>query len=929
MGLDHRACSRRTDAASGYVLEAQTLKRLIGWRQQQERTSMRPASRQPLYAQRGGEKRGGALLAGLFQYQEHAHEFASEAQMREQVISLSAGAAPRGLMAATTGEAEIDRRNVVVARAAKVYPPATDEQRIEASAREIPFHVLPEWREADAEKFAAVAENMNLVVGRHLREERLRVERIVPGFETKKLARQEAQQKAIIFDRPQYHFRMRGEMRGRAIIGRHHRVNMGDRKRHHILRGNDHDLVRIPREAFDQSGRDRFTDNTGVGHEDRTLAGRKHVSQTGEAAVRPGDIGRHQQNERALPARVLGGGAPDLMLQTEDVSRLRRRKQLERDRHNRAQPLEHAIAGHFQGVLRRGVNQIFAIDAFCQRRKIPWCKHSRQIRVQESISVPIAPQHCDEYAAASSARCDWIARHKRSPRETAPIYLRQRPVIEYARHVFERRSNIKLLISATNTEAFSVAAAQVEAWLGAHRGSIDAAARAIDASLADAALGRMMLHRRRAIVASVISEFFARVGSRFRPYLEGRVLSAPSDPAPDLAAARAAGEIVNNICGTPPPLLFERALLAGADGRPGDAQADLEEVLAAFPGFLAAALEVARLALAAGEPLGALRALLCLERELVSTRDGAALLADALRAVGVHEAASRYDLAALASSDHSNSQGNVCAPIDVIGNIASNNRMAPAFRVATRPDGRVLYNDRGIYYLASPLVDGSLALRNSVHSLPIQLSNAENTSSLTELSEALKARLLLFLHLYVLEVQGLQGLLRAAIAARRQLSEMRARVYHLAGNYALRRTVVYRLYKRLPRAVRHFANKYFISWMRHMFAKRLSRPYEILNRDWHSGTVRERAQAGLIRIFQLRPAPLETAVTNPEEVGWENPQDLEPWLAEVTYSDSAESSAVVDSLPLRVVEELPLSAQEVLRHLANELNPDRQSSVVS
>ena len=70
-----------------------------------------------------------------------------------------------------------------------------------------------------------------------------------------------------------------------------------------------------------------------------------------------------------------------------------------------------------------------------------------------------------------------------------------------------------------------MATAQVEAWVGAHRGSIVEAARVIDASLADAALGRMMLHRRRAVVASVISEFFARSRAPVRS-LFGRPCSA-------------------------------------------------------------------------------------------------------------------------------------------------------------------------------------------------------------------------------------------------------------------------------------------------------------------------------------------------------------------------------------------------------------------
>ena len=66
-----------------------------------------------------------------------------------------------------------------------------------------------------------------------------------------------------------------------------------------------------------------------------------------------------------------------------------------------------------------------------------------------------------------------------------------------------------------------MATAQVEAWVGARKGSIHEAARSIDASLADAALGRMMLHRRRAVAASVISEFFARGRERIRSLFGG------------------------------------------------------------------------------------------------------------------------------------------------------------------------------------------------------------------------------------------------------------------------------------------------------------------------------------------------------------------------------------------------------------------------
>ena len=114
-----------------------------------------------------------------------------------------------------------------------------------------------------------------------------------------------------------------------------------------------------------------------------------------------------------------------------------------------------------------------------------------------------------------------------------------------------------------------MATAQVEAWVGAHRGSIDAAARLIDASLADAALGRMMLHRRRAVVAAVIGDFFTRIGNQFGRYLEGRVPQVPKDPVDEVATAKTAGAIVGDICDAPLPLLFERALLAEADARFG------------------------------------------------------------------------------------------------------------------------------------------------------------------------------------------------------------------------------------------------------------------------------------------------------------------------------------------------------------------------
>jgi hypothetical protein len=248
-----------------------------------------------------------------------------------------------------------------------------------------------------------------------------------------------------------------------------------------------------------------------------------------------------------------------------------------------------------------------------------------------------------------------------------------------------------------------VATAQVEVWVAAHRGSIDAAARLIDASLADAALGRMMLHRRRAVVAAVIGDFFTRIGNRFGRYLEGRVPQVPEDPVDEAAIAKTAGDIVGDICDAPLPLLFERALLAEADGRFGDAQADLQRVLAAYPGFLAGAAAAGRVATAAADPGQAIRSLASVEREVTHTREGAALLADAIRAVGLHQKASRYDLAALICRGYHDSRGNDCAPVDVTGKVANDDRMPQVFYFESQPGHNIICNARGVYYRFNPV----------------------------------------------------------------------------------------------------------------------------------------------------------------------------------------------------------------------------------
>ena len=214
----------------------------------------------------------------------------------------------------------------------------------------------------------------------------------------------------------------------------------------------------------------------------------------------------------------------------------------------------------------------------------------------------------------------------------------------------------------------------------------------------------MMLHRRRAVVAAVIGDFFTRIGNQFGRYLEGRVPQVPKDPVDEVATAKTAGDIVGDICDAPLPLLFERALLAEADARFGDAQADLQRVLAAYPGFLAAAAAAGRVAMAAADPGQAIRSLASVEREVTHTREGAALLADAIRAVGLHEKASRYDLAALICPGYHDSRGNDCAPVDVSGKVANDDRMPQIFYFESQPDRSIICNSRGVYYLVNSVL---------------------------------------------------------------------------------------------------------------------------------------------------------------------------------------------------------------------------------
>ena len=142
-------------------------------------------------------------------------------------------------------------------------------------------------------------------------------------------------------------------------------------------------------------------------------------------------------------------------------------------------------------------------------------------------------------------------------------------------------------------------------------------------------------------------------------------------------------------------------MAAEAEGRAGDAAADLDRLLEAYPGFVTAAFAAGRLALADGDALRAIEVLAYVERELIQTREGAGLLADALRGIGMAEAASRYDVAELTGAGHADSRGNDCAPVDAAGNFVWHRSMPPAFYVEHLPNGRALYNDRGVYYFTN------------------------------------------------------------------------------------------------------------------------------------------------------------------------------------------------------------------------------------
>jgi hypothetical protein len=413
-----------------------------------------------------------------------------------------------------------------------------------------------------------------------------------------------------------------------------------------------------------------------------------------------------------------------------------------------------------------------------------------------------------------------------------------------------------------------VATAQIEAWVGTHRGTINVGRRP-DLLLADAALARMMLYRRRAVAAGVIGAFRARMGARFGPFLEGRP-HAPADPAAELASAKAAGDIVANIDAASPPLLFERALVAEAEGRLGDAQTDLQRLLAPYPGFSEAAIAAARVALTMGDPSQAIHSLAAVEGEMMHLRDGAALLADTTRAMGLYETASRYDLAALLCRGAYDSRGNDCAPVDVTGKTANDDRMPQIFYFESQPDGSIIANAHGVYYRMNPLLSRSLLMfkpgqtLSTIRSLGVAKPRAES-GRFSEACEATTARLLLFLEAHPRLKSHVYWLRNSLAAPVHRLSgRLATDVHMLAGVDMAVMVFLYRSYRRLPVPVRAAANKLLfgpgrrlLPWLRDSIAPNI-RLYgtkglsEISDREAVAELARSRYELGLARIFGLR-----------------------------------------------------------------------------
>jgi hypothetical protein len=415
--------------------------------------------------------------------------------------------------------------------------------------------------------------------------------------------------------------------------------------------------------------------------------------------------------------------------------------------------------------------------------------------------------------------------------------------------------------------------AQVKAWLAVNRGAFDDVSDVIskepsDETRADIALAQMMLHRRRAAVSQVVYEFGDPQSGSSTPYLENRAPRAPESVASELANSKAAGEMAASIGGTAPPLLFERALLAEMKGEYPSAVADLDALLDTFPGFLAAAVAYARLALKGGDPERAIRSLAYVESELLSTRVGSGLLADALHAVGMHHVASRYAVAALVGPGDFDSRGNDCAPVDMRGDVAIDARMPPAFIVSTPADNRLLCNDRGVYYQSQSAIAGSLAVLAGRRYWPLdslrkvaarrrpfrqQVASEFVRSLLRKLSRFYFGRSRPLSDVFVARVrEDTDG---AKNDGTWQLYRFKAYL-DAAGGWMLRiaahpktRDLLRCLDRALPEAIRHRIHVNILRPLRRQLASSLQK---IPEQNRRSEIARERLRLGLERIFQVQ-----------------------------------------------------------------------------
>jgi hypothetical protein len=433
-----------------------------------------------------------------------------------------------------------------------------------------------------------------------------------------------------------------------------------------------------------------------------------------------------------------------------------------------------------------------------------------------------------------------------------------------------------------------MASAQVDVWLAAHRGVLEDTSVAVYEMLADAALARMMLHRRRAVAAEVVGNLLAHTGFAYSLDVENPDPRALKSAVSELEVSSASGSVVASLYGPAPPLLFERALLAEMQGRYAEALTDLDALLKAYPGFVSAAIAAARMALMRQDPARAIRFLAYVESELIHIREGAALLADALHAIGMHGAASHYDLASLVCPGHAISHGNECVPVSISGYPASEARMPAPFTVGRLADGRVLCNDRGIYYVGRLAPDGSLTTL-----MVAQTSNAGKSGGSKGHS---------------LPYVGLCSRLKMAAA---NVSTKGRQVLRNAARSEAGKQV-YQIYRRLPVSIRYALNRYILA--------RLRRPKvgwgRIHEQGWESNIARSRLRRGLSRILQFQTGP---SFANFDAIEMYSEEDVSAFFSSQAYGRSFGDSIVAQVRHLTERGDLPPGAGEIFCELARSL----------